>query len=115
MRAMRDHTFGLATDRVRFGACGVDALVGKKLFDKVATEGNACACGPSKSVTCYLMSHFKLLRRTRFVFHVALFVHLLAQFIEALLAKIADGHDGRLALFKQIEHITNSGDARTLE
>jgi hypothetical protein len=41
----RDKAFGLPTDRVRLGARGVDSLVDKKLFDKVATE---CITGTAR-------------------------------------------------------------------
>jgi hypothetical protein len=43
----RDEAFGLTPDRVGFGTGGLDALMDKKLFDKVATERDAGAGRPS--------------------------------------------------------------------
>jgi hypothetical protein len=111
----RNHTLSITTDGFSLGPGGGDTLMGKELPDKSASQGYACALGSPKFITSYLMSHFVLLRNSRLVFQEALFAHLLAKFIETLLAKIANGHDGLIALFEQIEDITNSCDARTLE
>src|SRR5215208_7676087 len=46
-----DKVLCLATDRVGLGTRGLDALVYKKLLDKVPTESNTRTARPSKSVT----------------------------------------------------------------
>src|SRR3990172_1771363 len=50
-----------------------------------------------------------------FTVKIALLAHLGAQLIQALLAEIADGHHGLVALLEQLQHLTNGSDAGALE
>src|SRR5260221_9327690 len=115
MSGNRDKTLSIAANCGSLGACCGNTLMCKKLFDQITAKRNSCACASSKSITSYLMSHFKLLRRTRFFFHIALFLHLLAKFIETLFTKVADGHYRCFTFFKKVKHITNCGDACSLK
>ena len=62
-----------------------------------------------------LLNVASLTLRGCFVFHKALLTHLIAKFVKTLFAKVTDGHDRGLAFFKEVEHVTNVGDAGALQ